>query len=121
MFTPIDALPSDVIGLEAHGRVASAETLKVLLPRIDSAGRSGAKVRLLYVAGPDFDGYADGAFLDDAVFGTRHFNSFERIAFVGEGPHARAVEALNGLMPTALRRFASGDIEKAKRWISRKS
>lgn len=120
MLTPIDALPADVIGLEAHGRIASADTLKILLPRIDSAGRSGAKVKLLYVAGPDFDGYADGAVLDDAVFGTRHFNAFERIAFVGEeGPYARAVEALDGLMPTRLKRFAHSELEKAKRWISR--
>jgi hypothetical protein len=120
MFTPIDSLPSDVVGLEAHGRITRAETLKILLPRIDSAGRSGAKVKLLYVAASDFDGYADGAPLDDAVFGTRNFNSFDRIAFVGEeGPFARAVEALNGLMPATLRRFASRDFEKAKRWISR--
>ncbi len=119
MFTPIEALPRDVIGLEAHGRVASADTLKIIAPRIDNAGRCGARVRLLYVAADDFDGYADGALFDDAVFGTRHFNSFERIAFVGEeGPYARAVEALDGLMPTKLRRFARNDIEQAKRWIS---
>ena len=122
MFTPIEALPSDVIGFEAHGRITRADGLRILSPSIDSAGRSGAKVKLLYVAAADFDGYADGAFLDEAVFGTRNFNSFERIAFVGEeGPYARAVEALDGLMPTALRRFSTSDIEKAKRWISRKS
>jgi hypothetical protein len=121
MFTPIEALPEDVLGLEAHGRITRAETLKILLPRIDSAGRSGAKVRLLYVAAADFDGYADGAVLDEAVFGTRNFNSFERIAYVGEeGRYTRAVEALNGLMPTALRRFAASEIDKAKRWISRR-
>ena len=120
MFTPIEALPSDVIGFEAHGRITRADGLRILSPSIDSAGRSGAKVKLLYVAASDFDGYADGTFLDEAVFGTRNFNSFERIAFVGEeGPYARAVDALDGLMPTALRRFSSRDIEKAKRWISR--
>jgi hypothetical protein len=120
MFTPIEALPCDVIGLEAHGRVASAETLKIISPRIDNAGRCGAKVKLLYVAAPDFAGYADGALFDDAVFGSRHFNSFARIAFVGEeGPYARAVDALDGLMPTTIRRFASSDLERAKRWISR--
>jgi hypothetical protein len=62
---------------------------------------------------PTLGGYAKGAPLDDAVFSTRNFNSFERIAFVGEkGSYARAVV---GLMPTRLRR----DIEKAKRWVSR--
>ena len=104
MFTPIEALPSGVIGFEAHGQITRADSLEILSPRIDSAGRSGAKVKLLYVAAHDFAGYANGTLLDDAVFGTRHFNSFARIAFVGEeGPYARAVEALDGLMPATLR------------------
>jgi hypothetical protein len=46
--------------------------------------------------------------------------SFERIAFVGEeGPYAWAVDALDGLMPTALRRFARGDLDRAKAWLAR--
>lgn len=119
MFTPIKSLPSGVIGFEAHGRITRADSLEILSPRIDSAGHSGAKVKLLYVAAPDFTGYANGGFFDDAVFGTRNFNAFERIAFVDEeGPYSRAVEAMDGLMPTALRHFARRDLEKAKAWIS---
>jgi hypothetical protein len=119
MFTPIDRLPNGVIGFEAHGRITRADRQAILIPSIDAA-RTAGKVKLLYVTGPDFDGYEPGTLFDDAIFGTRHFMSFERIAFVGEeGPYAWAVDALDGLMPTALRRFARGDLDRAKAWLAR--
>ena len=40
-------------------------------------------------------------------------------AFVGDdGPYARAIDALDGLMPAALRRFAQGDLDRAKAWLA---
>jgi len=118
MFTQIDRLPEGVIGFEAHGRITSAERNAILIPRIDAARASGNRIKLLYVTGADFDGYEQGTLFDDAVFGTRHFTSFERIAFVGEdGPYARAVDALDGLMPAALRRFSCGEVDRAKAWL----
>ena len=63
---------------------------------LETATRGDGKVRLLYVAAPDFDGYDEGSLLDDAVFGTRHFTDFDRIAFVSdEGPYTRSVLALS--------------------------
>jgi hypothetical protein len=119
MFTPIERLPEGVIGFEAHGRITRADRQAILVPSIDAARASGSKVKLLYVAGSDFAGYDPGSLFDDAVFGTRHFTSFARIAFVGEdGPYARAIAALDGLMPATLRRFARGDLERAKAWLA---
>jgi hypothetical protein len=118
MITPIDRLPEGVIGFEAHGRITRADHQAILIPSIDAARRVG-KVKLLYVTGPNFDGYEPETLFDDAIFGTRHFMSFERIAFVGDdGPYARAVDALDGLMPTALRRFERGDLDRAKAWLA---
>lgn len=118
MFTPIDSLPADVLGVEARGLVSRDDRRSVLAPRIESARRKG-KIKLLYVAAADFAGYDEDAPFDDAVFGTRHFNAFERIAFVSDdGRHARAVEALDGLMPTRLRRFDRREIDAAKAWLT---
>jgi hypothetical protein len=119
MFAPIDRLPEGVIGFEAHGRITRADRQAILIPCIDAACASGAKVKLLYVTGSDFAGYDQGALFDDAIFGTRHFTAFERIAFIGEdGPYARAIAALDGLMPAALRRFGPGDLDHAKAWLA---
>lgn len=119
MFTPIRKLPDGVVGFEARGRVSNADRLALLTPTFDAVRQSGSKVKLLYVTAGDFIGYDPGALLDDVVFGTRHFTDFDRIAFVSdEGPYARAVDALDGLMPAALRRFARNDLDRAKDWLA---
>lgn len=119
MFTPIEDLPGGAIGFEARGRVTRAERKRLIEPRIGAALASGGRVRLLYVAGRDFAGYEDGGLFDDAVFGTRHFTAFQKIAFVAdEGPYDRAVAALEGLMPAALRTFAPDELDAAKAWLA---
>jgi len=119
MFTAIEGMPNGSIGFAASGMVTLADREQVLEPTIDWALEESGKVRLLYVAGPEFAGYEEGLPLDDAVFGTRHFTDFEKIAFVAdEGPYDRAVQALEGLMPAAVRIFATGEVEAAKEWLA---
>jgi hypothetical protein len=119
MFTPIDNLPPDAVGFCASGRVTLADRDTVLKPTIERALANGRRVKLLYVAGPDFAGYDRGGLYDDAVFGTRHFTAFEKIAFVaGDGPFNRAVQAMDGLMPAELRVFPVEEIAAAKEWLA---
>jgi len=119
MFTRIDDLPAGAIGFEAIGRVTEEDQVEVLEPTIDAMLEGGHPVRLLYLAGPRFAGYDPNTLLDNAVFGTRHFTDFEKIAFlVEEGPYRRAVVALEGLMPADLRLFSTGAVEQAKAWLA---
>jgi len=119
MFTRIANLPEGAIGFEASGRITDHDEVSVLEPTIREARRGGGKVRLLYVAGADFAGYDGGGMLDEAVFGTRHFADFAKIAFVSPaGPYDRAVHALEGLMPAALRVFPGNEVEAAKTWLA---
>jgi hypothetical protein len=119
MLNPIIEMPKGAIGFVASGRVTGAERRKVLEPVIASALADGGKVRLLYLAGADFAGYDSDLPWDDGVFGTRHFTDFERIAFVADnGPYDRVVQALEGLMPTQLRTFATSEIASAKEWLA---
>ena len=118
MFTRIDNLPADFVGVVASGQVTADDRLTVLEPWIEGAVEATGRVRLLYVAGTDFAGYDRGGLYDDAVFGTRHFNHFERIAFVAtDGPYMRAVLAMNGLMPARLRTFRPNEIALARAWL----
>jgi hypothetical protein len=119
MFKTIHNLPAGAVGFEAHGKVTDAERRAVLEPTIESALEERGKVRLLYVAASDFAGYDRGGLYDDAVFGTRHFRDFERIAFVAdEGPYDRAVKAMDGLMPADVRVFPIAEIRAAKEWLA---
>jgi hypothetical protein len=118
MFKTIEDLPRGAVGFEAHGRVTDAERHAILEPVLEWALETQDKVRLLYVAAPDFAGYEHQDVYDDVVFGTRHFADFERIAFVAdEGPYSRSVAALDGLMPADVRIFTPAEIAAAKAWL----
>jgi hypothetical protein len=118
MFMQIDDLPAGCVGVVASGQVTANDRLLVLEPSIEGAVETAGRVRLLYVAGADFAGYDRGGLYDDAVFGTRHFNHFDRIAFVAnDGPYMRAVLAMNGLMPARLRVFGLSQIAQAQEWL----
>ncbi|MEQ8697327.1 MAG: STAS/SEC14 domain-containing protein [Bauldia litoralis] len=119
MFTPIDDLPDGAIGFVASGRISRSDRDTVLEPRIETAIERSGHVKLLYIVGSDFAGYEPNSLLDDAVFGTRHFRDFERIAFIAEdGPYRRAAGAMDGLMPASLKVFPVHEIEAAKAWLS---
>ena len=91
----------------------------MLEPTIDWALEVGGRIRLLYVTGSDFAGYEPAGLYDDAVFGTRHFTDFDRIAFVADdGPFNRAVLAMEGLMPATLRVFPVNEVTVAKAWLA---
>lgn len=119
MFTRIDDLPAGAIGFRASGTVALSDSRAIMEPAIHSALAESGRVRLLYLAGADFLGYRAGAVWDETVFGSRHFTDFEKIAFVSDRePYERAVQALDGLMPTELRIFSPREIDVAKEWLA---
>jgi hypothetical protein len=119
MFATIENLPAGAIGFEAIGRITEEDRAEVLEPTIEAMLEDGRPLRLLYLAGQRFDGYDSNALFDDAVFGTRHFTDFTKIAFLAEeGPYRRAVGALEGLMPADLRLFPVGAVDAAKAWLA---
>jgi hypothetical protein len=120
MLIELDNMPSGAIGFRASGKVSADEGRKVLSPAIQAARRSGKKLRFLYFADDGFDGYEAGRIWDDAVFGSRHFSDFEKLAFVSDkDAYRRAVKTLDGLMPTALRVFRAREIDQAKAWLAK--
>lgn len=120
MLTALDNMPAGAIGFRASGQVSAEEGRKVLSPAIEAARSRGSKLRFLYFADEAFAGYESGRIWDDAVFGSRHFADFEKIAFVSDkDAYRRAVATLDGLMPAALKVFRAREIEKAKAWLAK--
>ncbi len=119
MLKRIDGLPTGAIGFVAHGQVKRNDSRRVVDESIASADSHSQRLRVLYVAGEDFDGYDLGSVYDDAVFGTRHFTRFERIAFVAdESRYTRSVAALDGLMPAKVKVFPRHQINDARAWLA---
>jgi hypothetical protein len=120
MFRPIFNLPEGVIGFSAVGKLSSEDYRKVLIPEMEAKIAEGHKLRFLFLAGPDFDGWELGVTpLDDTMFGMRHFFDFERIAFVSDNAAFRAlVQGMSVLMPMAVRTYLVSDLEQAKAWLA---
>ena len=118
MFEVIDGLPDGVIGVEATGEITADDYRNVLDPLITEARKSG-KIRLLYVAGPEMDGYSGGAAWQDTKVGFQHFTSFERVAVVTDRDRLEnAVKAVGWLMPGDIKVFDDDERTDAVTWLA---
>src|SRR4051794_41681177 len=75
-------MPPGVLGLEAVGDVERGDYERVILPSIESSLAEHGKVRLVYVPGPEFDGYEGEAVWGDLKLGAQHPRGLERVAIV---------------------------------------
>ncbi len=119
MFRPVFDLPPGVIGFSAVGKISSEDYTKVLIPEIEAKLAEGGKLRFLFVAGPEFEGYELGAAMGDTLFGMRHFFDFQKIAFVSDNPAFRSmVEGFGMMMPAQVRSFSVDELAVAKTWLA---
>ena len=75
----------NVIGVQGRGKVTDQDYLEVLIPKLEEVLKNYGKARFLYYLDKDFAGWEMGAMWEDAKFGLRHKDDFEKIAVVG-GP-----------------------------------
>jgi hypothetical protein len=118
MFKLIEDLPPGVLGIEATGKVTHEDYQNILIPRAEAMIAKGP-VKLLYVAGKDFEGYELEALWDDSAFGVKHWHDFTRVAVVANQAWLRAaVTMFKPFLPGEVRLFNLGDLAAAKTWIT---
>ena len=118
MFKLIEDLPPGVLGIEATGKVTHEDYQNILIPRAEAMIAKGP-VKLLYVAGKDFEGYELEALWDDSAFGVKHWHDFTRVAVVADQAWLRAaVTMFKPFLPCEVRLFNLGDLAAAKTWIT---
>ncbi len=118
MLELIPDLPDQVLGVRAIGDVEDDDYDDVLVPAIEDRLSRHDKIRLLYVLGPEFDGYEADAMWEDAKLGAKTFTSYERIAVVTDSSLVRrSVKAFGWLMPGDVKTFAVADLDAATDWI----
>src|SRR5262245_20675253 len=98
MIELLGGLPENVIGIEATGEVTSDDYERFILPAIDQKQREHEKVRMVYVLGPNFEGYTAGAFFQDGKLIFKHPLSWERVAVVTDEEWIRRSLAIFGWM-----------------------
>ncbi|MGB8737487.1 MAG: STAS/SEC14 domain-containing protein [Rhodomicrobium sp.] len=118
MFELIEDLPPDVLGIEAIGKVTHEDYKNILIPKAEAMIAKGP-VKLLYVAGEDFEGYELEALWDDSAFGVKHWHDFTRIAVVADQAWLRtAVSLFSPFFPCEVRLFRLQDLAGARAWIA---
>ncbi len=118
MLELIPDLPDNTVGIRAIGDVEDEDYEDVLVPEIERRLAHHDKIRLLYVLGPEFEGYEADAAWEDAKLGMRTFTSYERIGIVTDSPLIRrSVKAFGWLMPGDVKVFPVADLDGATAWI----
>src|SRR5205814_6474395 len=87
MLEAVKALPSNVIGITAKGRVTSAECGSVLRPMIKAALKEHKTLRLYY----ELDSRYPGAGWDELRLGVSKLPSWERAVVVSDTAWVRQV------------------------------
>jgi hypothetical protein len=119
MIHVLEDLPANVIGIEASGQVTSDDYERVIFPAIDDKQREHDKVRLMYVLGPEFDGYSAGAVWEDSKLLFKHPSSWEKIAVVtDEDWIRRSLSVFGWMVPGEVKVFANGDTSQARDWVT---
>jgi hypothetical protein len=111
--------PDGVLAFRAVGRIEKADYDDVLEPAVEAMVAERDEVRLVYVLGREFEGYAMGAGLEDAKLGLGHLSKWRRIGVVSDRDGVRhGIGMLGWMMPGEVRLFAEDELEAALRWAA---
>ena len=116
MFTYIEGLPKDVLGVVASGPITH-EDYVALEPRV-AAMHAAGPIKALYVLEDDVTEFSPQAFWDDQVFTVRHWRDFSHFAVVTDVGWVRIMARLFApLMHPRSKVFTKADLAAAKAWI----
>jgi hypothetical protein len=111
-------MPTNVLAIEASGKVTHEDYHNTLIPRVDAMSAKGP-IRMLYVIGKEFTGFELEALWDDGNLGLKHWRDFSHVAVVADQVWLRA--AVTMFMPFfhgEVRIFGLSQLPAAKDWIT---
>ena len=117
MIEMLDGAPGDVLAFKAVGEVKATDYDRVLRPAIAAALAGGQKLRVVYVLGPEFEGYAAGAAWNDMTLGFSQLSRWERCAVVTDRDWVEhLVKGFGWLMGPHVRLFSMDELPAALAW-----
>lgn len=119
MIEVLDGMPDGVVGVEAVGEVSALDYETVLIPTFEAARAQHEHVRVVFVAGERFEGFAAGALWDDTKYGFSHLKGWGRVALVTDIDWMRHLtHAFSWLAPSGMKVFPVVELEAAKTWAT---
>ncbi len=118
MYSFIEGLPPDVLGVLAEGKVTHADYRDRLIPKAEAMMRNGP-IKVLAVVRNGLADYSVEAMWDDQTFGFRHWWDVSHMALVTDHAGMRTMAALfTPFSPAKIKVFALDELDAAKAWIA---
>ncbi|HET7488488.1 MAG TPA: STAS/SEC14 domain-containing protein [Acidimicrobiales bacterium] len=111
--------PEGVLAFRAVGKVTEEDYRDVLTPAVQALIAERGEVRLLYVLGDEFEGYASGAGWEDTKLGLGHWTKWKRVALVTNHEWVRhAIALLGWVLPGEVKVFDLAEDGDALAWAA---
>ena len=108
----------NVLGVQASAKLTDADYRTIWIPELERIINEHGTVRVLLYMDETFAGWEVNALWDDAQFGLKHANEFDKIAIVG-GPDwvAWSVRLLANFIKGEIRTFPNDQLDQAWGWV----
>jgi hypothetical protein len=117
MIELLEGYDDKVVAMRITGRVTRSDYQSVFMPAAEAAMQRHEKIRVLVEMADDVE-MTPGLMMQDAIFGTRHLLSWEKIAIVTDAEIIQKVAPFFlSLMPFRSHIFSSAQADQARQWI----
>jgi hypothetical protein len=108
----------NMLVVKATEKLTDADYKEVLIPAFEGLVKQFGEIRMVVHLTKDFRGWEPHAAWDDAVFGIKHRNDFEKMAVVGGTNWIEwGTKLARHLMTGEVRTFSDDQLEQALDWI----
>lgn len=107
-----------ILGVRATARLTDSDYTDIWVPAMAAIIDKYGKVRALLYMDAGFEGWEASAFWDDATFGLKHNDDFEKIAIVGGPTWVRwSIKLMIPFLKCQVKMFRNSQLENAWGWI----
>lgn len=107
-----------VLGVRLTGKVTDQDYEKTFIPALEKLLAEHGKIRCVYYMDEDFKGWEIGAMWDDAKFGVKHRDDFEKIAVIGGPKWAEwGTKLASHVLSGEVKTYSGDQLSDAWKWI----
>ncbi len=118
MITVLAESEGNLLGVEASETLTDADYTDIWIPQLDAVIEKYGKVRALIYMNEQFKGWEASALLDDAKYGLKHNNDFEKIAVVGAPGWVKwSMKLVTPFIKCEVKLFGGDQLEQAWAWL----
>lgn len=118
MFIITDSKDNNFVRIEAVGNITKQDYSDNLEPFLDKIKGEKRRIKVLFHAGVDFEGYNIEAFWEDFKLSLHHLHTFEKCAIVTDVSWIRnSCRFFSPLIPFSVKIFTNSDLSAAQDWI----